>query len=193
MDPGLMALLAVMCLVMLSISMLRRSERRRATAREVTREQVARIREQRDISSSLDELLVRLEQFSRDINAQIETRCVKIETLIRDADARIAQLERLRGESGGDGTGGNAGPAPGFTAPAAERRRLEAGSIPAVGGLPTAERRPRETPSEVPMAARRTQVYSLADGGASAATIARDLRMPLGEVELLLKLRQYGT
>ena len=95
MDNGFFYLLAVLCLVMLSVSMLRRSHQRRATSRDLTREQRARLRDQSQIRQSMEELLLQLEEVSRRINAQVDTKFVKLETVIKDADARIAHLQQL--------------------------------------------------------------------------------------------------
>ncbi len=100
-DSGLITLLAVLCLVVISVSMLRRAQQRPARSRELTREQLARLRDQREVKDSMDELLVQLEDFSRRINAQVDTRFAKLEALIRDADDRIAKLGRLGQRSGG--------------------------------------------------------------------------------------------
>ncbi|MCK4343473.1 MAG: hypothetical protein KAY37_17300 [Phycisphaerae bacterium] len=97
MDNGFLYLLAVLCLVMLSVSMPRRSQQRRATTRDLTREQLARLRDQRGVQHSMEEVLLQLEDVSRRINAQVDTEFMKLETVIRDADDRIARLEQLTG------------------------------------------------------------------------------------------------
>ena len=121
MDSGFVYLLAVLCLVMLSVSVLRRSHQRRATSRDLTREQLARLRDQTHIRQSMEELLLQLEDVSRRINAQVDTRFMKLETVIRDADARIARLEQLTNAPRSEGhfpTTRTTAPSPGAQSPA---------------------------------------------------------------------------
>jgi len=188
MNNGAYLLLGVLCLVMLSVSMLRRSHQRSATARDLTREQLARLRDQRDVRQSMDELLIQLEEVSRRINAQVDTRFAKLEAVIRDADERIARL----------GTLTPAKPPPGRNVKRAEQRAA-AVHPPAEsdgGGLPA---RQADTPTKgddgPPVAGQeeqRRRVYEMADSGALPITIADALNLPLGEVELILNLRDFG-
>lgn len=164
-DNNLLLLLAVLCLVMLSVSMLRRTQQRQATAREVTREQLARLRDQRDVQQSMEELVLQLEDVSRRVNAQVDTKFVKLETVIRDADQRIARLEQLsRGAPGDD-------------------------SDPPAPALPQDE--PPAIPSNAAHPERLQRIYELADSGATPMTIADTLEIPLGQVELILNLRKF--
>jgi len=283
MQDALFPLLAVLCLVMLSVSMLRRSQARRATSRDLTREQLARLRDQKAIQGSMEELLLQLEEVSRRVSAQVDTRFMKLDALIRDADNRIAKLEQLLGRKARpaertEPAADNASAERPATKPAVRSttpdRPDEGGFRPGLksratqpspsprGGAPTSKapgasesdapprRRPAEptmsdpispgvpmvdgvdtvefssmaregqptsepgspsptasggapaspTPSgEAPELAngaagasdRRRRIYELADAGNTPITIADTLRIPLGEVELLLNLRDY--
>lgn len=169
-DNGFFLLLVMLCLVMISVAMLRRSQQRQATAREVTREQLARLRDQRDIRFSMDELLVQLEEVARRVSAQVDTRFAKLEAVIREADERIARLEKLTGHS-------PPAPAPASAADAAGPTQM--------AEPPHAADRPK------PSNERQRRIYELADQGTSSLVIADALQMPVGEVELILSLRTF--
>jgi len=196
-DNGLALLVIMLCLVMLSVAMLRRSQQRQATARQVAREQVARLRDQRELHQSMDDLLVQLEEVSRRVSAQVDTRFAKLEAVIREADERIARLEQLFADS-----------APRKAAPH-RPTALQADATPR-DGVASADSTPQESGTQevtMPRGAqstassscvgpgtyqqRRQRVYEMADAGASAIVIADALQMPLGEVELLLNLRNF--
>lgn len=90
-DNGVLVLLGVLCLVILSVSMWRRAQQRRATPRELTREQRARLRDQKELRKSMEELLVQLEEAATRINAQIDARMANLEALLRLADKHITR------------------------------------------------------------------------------------------------------
>jgi TolA-binding protein len=189
MDNGLFLLLVVLCLVILSVSMLRRSRQRSATGRELSREQLARLRDQRDVRASMDELLIQLEDVSRRINAQVDTRFLKLETVIREADQRIARLEQLTGSKSrrpADSTPARNLSSPLTTPTGTEKPQPE--SPDAVLRSDSANQSPAPAESREQ---RRQHVYDLADTGTTPITIADMLRMPLGEVELILSLRKF--
>ena len=204
-DSGLIPLLAVLCMVMLSVSMLRRSRQRKTTSREVTREQLARLRDQKDVRQSMDELLIQLEDVSRRINAQVDTRFAKLECVIRDADERIAVLKRLSGAVEPDGVDESI-PSASSSPPQAQRPNApdsESQSMNASDadefqpGLATASpgagfRSPANGTS-LDRDAQRLRIHELADAGTPPITIADSLQIPLGEVELILNLRGFGT
>ncbi len=213
-DSGLIPLLAVICLVMLSITMLRRSQQRRTTSRDVTREQLARLRDQKDVRQSMDELLIQLEEVSRRINAQVDTRFAKLECIIRDADERIAKLERLSGTdraSGAREVGTSGGsktrtssphPPPARSTAQVDERASDSDAAPAADadefrpGLVASSLEMPAAPANVESLdsnARRQRIHELADAGTEPITIADTLQMPLGEVELILNLRGFGT
>lgn len=214
-DSSLMMLLGAICLVLLAVSVLRRAQQRPATTRDLTREQLARLRDQREIRDSLDEILVQLEEVSRRVNAQLDTKFVRLETAIRDADQRIARLHALLHRAGDAADTGRPARPPGPDARAA-------GPPPAVGSPPefepalgaaaesradpgTTGRPPSPAAADRPEAAadnadggaaaarppRFQRIYELADAGNPPIAIADALHMPLGEVELILGLRNY--
>jgi TolA-binding protein len=189
MDNGLFLLLVVLCLVILSVSMLRRSQQRGATARELSREQLARLRDQRDVRASMDELLVQLEDLSRRINAQVDTRFLKLETVIQQADQRIARLEQLTGSKSrrpADSTPARSPSSPPTSFAGTEKPRPEPPDAALCSDSANQSPAPAESREQ-----RRQRVYDLADTGTTPITIADMLRMPLGEVELILSLRKF--
>src|SRR5207253_1782875 len=52
----------------------------------------------------LDALMVELQELSRRISAEIDTRFAKLEAAMKDADRRIAVLNRLARDAGGEAT-----------------------------------------------------------------------------------------
>lgn len=83
---------ALIALMLWSLSAYRKASAR-SDNRESSRDQLAHMRDQREIRDSMDELLVRLEEFSRDINGQVDTKSARLEQLIHDADLRLAELK----------------------------------------------------------------------------------------------------
>lgn len=181
-DSGLMFLLVVLCLVILSVSMLRRSQQRIATRRDLTRESLARLRDQKEVRQSMDDLLVELEECARRINAQVDTRFAKLEAVIRDADQRIARMSALL--TGGAGHAGAVATDPEF------RPGLPLATTPAKNPATDAATTPSE-PLPRTREERFARIYQLADKGSTPMTIADALQIPLGEVELILNLRKY--
>lgn len=189
---SMVVLLGVLCLVMLSISMLRRSYERQTTQRDLSREQLARLRDQKEIRVSMEELMVQLEEVARRVNAQIDTRFVKLETIIQDADQRIAHLRQLARDAETPAPKADAPPpaeefAPGLATAEAPEPRPATGraSEPARSAAPAVEKMP-QTREE-----RFQRVYGLADQGTPAIGIADALNLPLGEVELILRMRKF--
>ena len=209
---GMLPLFLVLCGVTIMVVMLRRHQMRKPKAnnpRDAARDQVARIRDQQRLHETMDDLLVQLEAASRRVGAELDTKFLKLEAVIRDADQRIAQLDEL--------TSGQTAAEPG--ASVAEQTpkvtfvgRRTAESVPepeqgpeapssiSRGDQPTqapAEQaaapkfnaeRPRETPK---VNARYAHVCAMIDGGASPIETAEKLGLPLGEVELIINLRNY--
>ncbi|MBU0638948.1 MAG: hypothetical protein KKB50_08800 [Planctomycetes bacterium] len=211
-ENGLLVLVLVLCAVMISLALLRRSQHKSATVRDVVREQQARLRDHTGIRRSMDDLLLQLEEVSRRINAQVDTKFVKLERVIRDADERIARLEgvlaRFDRVRGGASTL-SAPPAP----PVAGKRPTNASALPERTEPPSTGRataRPVEPDVGRPLGKPRSghsakagesapganerfrDVYELADAGRTAGQIAETLGKPLGEVELILNLREFG-
>jgi hypothetical protein len=172
---GMMTVLLVLCATVIMIVLLRRHQFRSTSRREMSRDHIARIRDQHKLRESMDELLLQLEEVSRRVGAQVDTKFAKLETVIRDADERIARLEGVLGRSG------DTRPQP--RAPGSAKRE-GAGETPAGGTDTPAAPNPAEPPDP-----RFQRVYELIDAGSSPIKAAEQLGLPLGEVELILDLR----
>ena len=166
-DSSVPLLLGALCLVILLVSLLRRWQQRSATGRDLTRAQLARLREQREVQQSMEELLGQLEEVTNRINAQLDARFARLEALLGAADERIGR--------------------PSVTASAVQE------AAPVVKeqseAAPAVERDAAERCDAWP--ARRKRILELADAGTTSAGIADVLHIPIGEVELVLNLRSY--
>lgn len=132
-----------------------------------------RLSQQRNVERQMESLLVELSEMSRQITAQLDTRSQKLEMLIQEADEKIAELERAKcGET----------PEPRMTP--AEREAWTVKPDPAPVHIAAA-------PS-IQVDPRHQEIYDLADNGAAAPDIARQLNRPRNEVELILALRSHG-
>jgi uncharacterized protein HemX len=165
-ESGMWLLLAVLGLVTFMLIFIRMRYTSTARQRRSPREQIARVRAGSELGGSLDELMVQLEAFSRRVNAQVDTRFVRLETIVRDADERIARLQRV------------------LTQVDSLRTRI-ASQAPA----PPAEPRPVSVP---PVDDLHRKVYQLLDAGKTPVEAAEALQMTLGEVELILNLREFS-
>lgn len=186
-DNGMVQLLAMLCLVMLSVAMLRRSQQHSATRRDLTREQLARLRDQKQIRDSLDDLLAQIEEVTRRVNAQLDTKFVKLETILRDADDRIAQLRKLQRRNAE-----SARPAAETTADTTPSDDEFQPGLPGWSACPSPSTPPPGETGPLPAdrAQRFRRIYDLADAGTPAIAIADALQIPLAEIELILGLRK---
>jgi hypothetical protein len=166
-DSSVPLLLGALCLAILFVGLLRRWQQRTATGRDLTRAQLARLREQREVQQSMEELLGQLEEASDRINAQLDARFAKLEELIAAADERC---------------GRPSGPDPAI--PASTLAALE--PSPAA---PAAE--PSKPQSCDGLETRRRRILELADAGTAPAAIADALHAPIGEIELMLNLHSF--
>jgi len=130
--------------------------------------------------ADIRDLLIELEKAAREITAQIDTRFRKLELLARATDARIAELRRLNG--GADVadplSDGLAAPATGIDVTIGDE------------GEASATSRDEARPTPTNRSADFDRVCDLADSRLSAGEIASRLSRPIGEVELILALRQ---
>ena len=160
--------LALLVIVLLSISIRRRARERMGPPTQKARERLQELAEQRGVRDDMEQLLAELQDLARKINAQIDTKFAKLEAAIADADRRIATLDRLIHQQAGGGidiTVGDetpSGEGPSSTSP------------PPAAQLNTAHAR----------------VYELADASKSAVEIAQATGRTPGEVELILALRR---
>jgi len=111
---------------------------------------------------------VQMHETARDLLAELETKAAMLQQLIRDADRAAARLERAREAAGVD--------------PAAENQAQ--GLTSAADAAHPADGRPESTTK-----GRHEEIYTLADYVFPASEIAHRLDTPVGEVELILALR----
>lgn len=138
----------------------------------------------------VEKLLVELDELARDISGQVDTRAVKLQQLVADADRRIGalrilldaaraagvSLKELTGHEDPSETAADVG-----RAAAANAGASQAPAVPS----------PADSSStEAPIETRSRRIYELSDGGMPPHQIARRLGEPLGEVELILNLRE---
>ncbi len=130
---------------------------------------------------------VQMHETARALSAQLDTKLGLLQSLVAEADRAAERLEQAIQR---------AHPAlpPGSQAeslrPCVEKEREAAGNCPDAGadlerrtaGLAATESTSRSR--------RRDEIYELADYGFAPAEISRRLGSPIGEVELVLSLRQ---
>jgi hypothetical protein len=137
---------------------------------------------------------VQMHDMARETTARIDNKIRILEHLIRDADERIARLEAVgewmdrsaKVDAGADG-GPHAHAESGVVL-----SKLSAGSRGQA--VSTANRQAESAPpthaKSDPAGRSREEVYALADSGQTSAEVANRLNRPIGEVELILGLRQ---
>lgn len=117
-------------------------------------------------AGDLERWEVRMYDLARDLSAQLDSKMSALQHLVNLADTRIAELQRLQGLTAGQATTDGAG---------TQAERLTHTSADNGSG---------RSPS------RQRQIYELADAGHSSQSIAAIVDLPVGEVELMLGLRQ---
>lgn len=168
---GLWMVLLVLCLVTLSLMLVRiRRGRRPVGPNPSIRRELNAMRGRSELHRSADELLIQLEEMARRINAQVDTKFAKLDRVVMDADERLARLEAALSRA-------DRLAAVGSTSGQSESSDAGAQAAPAR--------------AEHPTDTRHAGVYDLADAGKSPVEIAERLGMPLGEVEVILNLRNF--
>ena len=151
--------------------------RRRASRATSPRGSARRQREladrRRGREEELREIMIQLETLAREVTAQIDTRYHKLEAVIRDADRRIAELRALAN---------SAGEAPGGLDVTVDDVVVDDGKAAMAGG--------RTDVLSPGGRIDRVAVWRLADEGHGPDEIARMLAQPIGEVRLILDVRQ---
>lgn len=111
---------------------------------------------------------VQMHELSRDMLGQLDTRIAVLNSLLRRADEQIARLQAVLG--GGDGD--------------EEEGQLDA-IKPSPSGAPPIPPFSIHDP-------KAKEIYALADAGHTSASIAQRVGYPVGEVDLMLRLRPRG-
>lgn len=170
-----MVLLAV-CAVGILVTLLRGHMFRTASARDLTREQRARLRDQVEIRDQIAELMAQLEQTAQRSAEQIDAKLAEIKKALTTADERLERLAEAEPVAVKRGTANSA--------------RVRSDTVRASEPMPLAPRKPL-TPLVAAADPRRAQVWHSLESGQSTAQIAEQLKMPLGEVELLANLHDF--
>lgn len=175
----LLLLAAVVLAGFLFMRMLRRSTPSEGSARQYRREIDSATSHGANIKGDMEHLLIELDKLSREISAQVDTKFARLEGVITEADRRIAALRILLDAAKAAGaslgieetTGQDA-----FTTDAdAASADLPSVSAPANADATTA---------------KHEEIFALADQGMLPLEIARRLDRRVGEIELILNLRQ---
>jgi hypothetical protein len=128
---------------------------------------------------------VQMHETARELTARIDNKLRLLEQLIRDADERIARLETLEG-----GTNQTEMAEDDSVIPLSQLSQLVGSPASTSEGETAASDMPQR-PAKAPGASQRSEeIYALADAGRDSAEIARQLNSPVGEVELILGLRE---
>jgi hypothetical protein len=187
---AILAGLAAFVLLTTVLALRRKSDE--SSTRHHRRELDAANRQAVGIKQDMAELLSELQALSERIDRQLDDKCGELRGTIEEADRRIASLSELIGSwqrAGGAVTTPD-------QAPALRGRSAMVDSPPQPDPVPT----PVEEPIADPFPAtvenagsdpdvRAGRIHRLADQGLTAPEIARRLEEPLGEVELILNLR----
>ncbi|MFO0948229.1 MAG: hypothetical protein U1D30_20290 [Planctomycetota bacterium] len=152
-----------------------------------------------ELQKKQEELTVRLHEAFREMNARLDTKLFVLDELLNRAEDRIGEWKRLAAE----GTTNQRGQLPPVTAkptdaPSGEHSTRDATA--ATDPLIIEPERPAAT-TRIPLEPesiserdhsnkRFATIYHLADQGLSPAEIGERTKHPVGEIELILKLRR---
>ncbi len=139
---------------------------------------------------------VEMHDTARELSGRLDSKMGALEHLIREADRAAARLEAALAAA--RGAAGAASSPPARPAPEAQQTdpthqpASQAEALRAVSAADSAQgRRAGDPLSTPPSSGPRPfdEIYTLADYGLAAAEIAQRVGTPVGEVELILKLR----
>jgi hypothetical protein len=149
---------------------------------------------QRGAAAEMVEWEVQMHDFARQMTGQLDSKMAALEHLTREADRAAARLEAAVAAARGQQP-----PAPSQAAPAVPVEPPRAPTSQADALRPTASDDrpagdvPKDESLSVPRHSRHRlheEIYTLADYGYDAAEIARRVNSPVGEIELILGLRE---
>lgn len=123
---------------------------------------------------------VQMHETTRELSAQLDSKMSALQALIADADRAAARLE-----AAGAKTPGNAQQ----VAQPPPTRITQAEALRPSGTSGPVQDDPGDLPGGASAPCRKEDVYTLADYGWDAAGIAGRVGIPVGEVELILRLR----
>ena len=119
---------------------------------------------------------VQMHETARDLSAQLDSKMSALQALIAEADRAAARLEAAMAE-------------PSDAPQRPDELRRQPGDQAAALKSPQAEAPPSASPARSSVRHRHEEVYTLADYGLDAAEIAGRTGSPIGEIELILGLR----
>lgn len=123
---------------------------------------------------------VQMHETARELSAQLDSKMRALQALVAEADRAAARLEAAGKPP--DATRQPVGPDP--------RPATQAEALRATGSSDRATGNPDQTSPRRSARARQEEICTLADYGLDAAEIARRTGSPVGEVELILGLRE---
>jgi hypothetical protein len=153
-------------------------------------------RDDRSVSALPGE--VEIHDVARELTGRIDTKLALLETLIRDARREGDRLEALLAEARLMAEKAQAprrrppaaAPGPPEATPAAAS--VGSGALEMAPMIPTGPSGGDPAGASLSVEERFQSICSLADSGCDLAEIARRVRLPVGEVELILGLRDKG-
>lgn len=140
-------------------------------------------------SARLERSMAEAEELTRRLAAILDAKAARLEVLIDDADERIGRLESLQGRTPSEPAGVQTGEPRASIRPRIDPAALDRARLAQLT-RERGESPPEPEDEHPPEQDVRERVYQLADGGASAIQIARELDQPVGQVELMLNLRR---
>jgi hypothetical protein len=131
---------------------------------------------------------VRMHETARELSALLDSKLSVLQALVAEADRAAARLEAALDRAG---VGQSLPPGTRRAANQAEALQAIRPAEPQSSPLPQASHSLDEDSAErSAQQRRREEVYTLADYGYEASEIAQRLQLPVGEVQLMLNLRQ---
>ncbi len=125
---------------------------------------------------------VRMHETARELSAELDSKMRALRVLIEEADRAAARLEAAQLEAA---TGG---PPAAADSPASDA--VAAGDQAQALKLPPSQPPPSEKRNRTSARQRRQEIFTLSDYGYGAPEIAQRIGVPVGEVELVLGLRE---
>lgn len=177
--PQLLLLAAVVLAGFLFMRMLRRSTPSEGTARQYRREIDTATSHGANIKGDMEHLLIELDKLSREISAQVDTKFARLEGVITEADRRIAALRILLDAAKA------AGASLGIEETTGQDASASGAETTSVDSSATTDAKTTDATT-----AQHEKIFALADQGLLPLEIARKLDRRVGEIELILNLRQ---
>jgi len=134
--------------------------------------------------------MAEMDELSRQIHGRLDTKIARLEAIIRDADERIANLSPLIGS--GAKVASAASPAVSSLDVTLESEEPLEFHSPEMNAGPRDGGRSGDAGrgNIAPLDDAHARIYALADRGRNAEQIASDVSRPVGEVQLILSLRE---